>query len=155
MNRLPESKLQSKGATVARHYPLKIKAPLTFTPSWTPTADYANWNLRMEIIKTIPHLCRHCGSGRLLQVANDEDEIVVWCPNCERSADDHLQMCFCGHTFPSGVRSLIKCVKNPELSPQNPHNVVIMIDDEGSRNYSNKIHMATLPKESRSDANSY
>lgn len=107
----------------------------------------------MEIIKSLYHLCRHCGSGRLLKVIDVEGDEVVWCPSCELSADDHLKMCFCGHTFPSGVRSLIKCVKNPELSPQNPHSVVIMMDEDSSKDYSDKIHMVTRPKENHSEAN--
>lgn len=108
----------------------------------------------MEIIKPLYHLCRHCGCGRLLKVADDEGGTVIWCPSCELSADDHLKMCFCGHTFPSGARSLIKCIKNPELSPQSPHSVVVMVDEDASKNYSNKIHMATQPKESRSETQS-
>lgn len=82
-------------------------------------------------MRALDHLCRVCGVGRL-EERQFEGGAGVWCPNCEAEAvGGHKALCFCGHRFPSGEPSHLKCIKNPNRSPENPHAVVVVLDEEG------------------------
>ena len=85
----------------------------------------------MEVEK-IDHLCRTCGSGRLEKYTTKQGEKRIRCPNCEVDAVGWRasKLCFCGHRFPNGSRSYLKCVKNPERSPMSPHAIVVMLDED-------------------------
>lgn len=81
-------------------------------------------------IGPIDHLCRFCGIGRLEVKDDGNGKRAIWCPNCEQEADgSHEKLCFCGHRFPSGAKSYLKCLKNPERTPENPHTVVVVLDE--------------------------
>lgn len=83
-------------------------------------------------IGPIDHLCRFCGIGRLEVKAGDGKKHAVWCPNCEaevEASEGHEKLCFCGHRFPSGAKSYLKCMKNPDKTPENPHAVVVILDE--------------------------
>lgn len=78
------------------------------------------------------HLCRHCGIGRIEKIESAHGDVAFWCPNCEVTVANGSvkDLCFCGHKFPSGKRSGLKCVRNPARTPDNPHAILVILDQE-------------------------
>lgn len=48
------------------------------------------------------------------------------CSNCGHESVKLKDLCFCGHRYPSGASSRVRCVPNPEKTPEFPHEVVLM-----------------------------
>lgn len=48
------------------------------------------------------------------------------CSNCGHETPKLKDLCFCGHHYPSGASSRVRCVPNPEKTPEFPHEVVLM-----------------------------
>jgi hypothetical protein len=48
------------------------------------------------------------------------------CSNCGHETGKLKELCFCGHHYPSGASSRVRCVPNPEKTPEFPHEVVLM-----------------------------
>lgn len=72
------------------------------------------------------HLCRHCGVGRVLTRKNEYGQWIAKCSSCGTCRNTVKEICFCGSTYkkteaPVGLR----CVRNPEVTPENPHEVVV------------------------------
>lgn len=86
-------------------------------------------------VEKIDHLCRVCGSGRLEKFTTELGEKRIRCPSCDAEASGWRgsKLCFCGHRFPNGARSYLKCIRNPERSPASPHAIVVMLDEEAIR----------------------
>jgi hypothetical protein len=76
------------------------------------------------------HLCRKCGIGRVLYRRGESGEPdICRCSNCGVETDKIAKLCFCGHVYPSGIGSRVKCVRNQNKTPAYPHEVVLARDD--------------------------
>ena len=110
----------------------------------------------MRIYQLVDHICRHCGVGRILSFVESDAGLVVpakpkqvsdattdfvgysqpqtdrqsitgyRCSNCGEETVKLKDLCFCGHRYPSGASSRVRCVSNPERTPEFPHEVVLM-----------------------------
>lgn len=108
----------------------------------------------MRIYQLVDHMCRHCGVGRILSYVENDAGLVVpakpknesatadfigyghaqtkqeitgyRCSNCGHETAKLKDLCFCGHRYPSGASSRVRCVVNPQKTPEFPHEVVLM-----------------------------
>ena len=81
-----------------------------------------------------PHACRVC-FGRILTVVHPDGRKVQMCYECgiQVESDDVHDLCCCGVKLRNGKDAGLRCVPNPEQSPENPSAFIIKQVDEVKR----------------------
>lgn len=94
----------------------------------------------MRQYQMVEHLCRHCGFGRvLLSIGTKQtpDGVVpdnrYRCSCCGKEEAKLKDICFCGHKYPSGASSRVRCVRNTEITEERPFEVVLVQEELGCR----------------------
>lgn len=80
----------------------------------------------------LPHLCRVCGVGRIVQSDGPEGQRRYWCSNCvaESEGSTYRMLCFCGHkvTVRRGttpVNAGLRCAPNPHPTMAAPNTLLV------------------------------
>lgn len=74
-------------------------------------------------VTMVDHCCSVCRGGVLRRV--DGSVVTFICNTCRREGTDEVtSICFCGARGKGHNRWALKCIKNPEPSPEFPAHVV-------------------------------
>lgn len=76
-------------------------------------------------LESTDHACRVC-FGRVFSGVDKDGRAGVICSICETSAaGGHQNLCCCGVKLRRGVSAGLRCVKNPDVSPEVPATIIV------------------------------
>ncbi|BBL75446.1 hypothetical protein [Methylomagnum ishizawai] len=78
----------------------------------------------------VEHACRIC-SGRLLWRPGPNGGGQARCAECgAKAVGEPRNLCWCGAKTATGKNAGLRCVRNPERTPQNPNEVIVVPVEE-------------------------
>lgn len=87
----------------------------------------------MVEMEALDHLCRHCETGRLMRRNKAGGGTEVWCSNCNKTAHAYDDLCWCGFKYAGAKHGAYRCVKSPAPTPENPHAVLVELNQDAFR----------------------
>lgn len=77
-----------------------------------------------ELWRVTPHACRIC-FGRILQRFVGGRHQTM-CAECGTTVEgSHKALCCCGTKMADGKDAGLRCIKNPHVTPETPHQVIV------------------------------
>lgn len=90
----------------------------------------------LESAKVVPswrltdHVCRVC-FGRVLERKGDDGSTIVRCANCGVEAHGQPKaICCCGVKTKKGRLAGLRCMRNPEPTPEQPAELIVAFGSE-------------------------